>query len=64
MVVVFIEYDVVIDCIQYLLLLLVQTSAKDCVLRYIYQTSNLKSEHGGNVLELIRTGIRFAISGQ
>ena len=53
-----------IDCIQYLLLLLVQTSAKDCVLRYIYQTSNLKSEHGGNVLELIRTGIRFAISGQ
>ena len=52
-----------IDCLQCLLLLLLQTPVKECMLRYIYQTSNLKSEHGGNVLELIRTGIRLATSG-
>lgn len=53
-----------IDCLQCLLLLLLQTPVKECMLRYICQTSNLKSEHGGNVLELIRTGIRLATSGQ
>ncbi|KAK8800272.1 hypothetical protein WA171_004907 [Blastocystis sp. BT1] len=54
----------VIDALFLLLLIQLQTSVRDIFTRYITQTTNLKSDHGINVIELIRMGLRLAVSSQ
>ncbi|KAK8796502.1 hypothetical protein WA588_000633 [Blastocystis sp. NMH] len=54
----------VLDGLFMLLLFQLQTPAKDIINDYITQTSSLKSDHGNNVIDFVRMGLRLAVSTQ